>query len=124
MIDHDLAQVMRPWKSATMCLCVCVREFAEQCSMDGVAEELEERGRDGGAGEAGGGSYQSNMVAEHDSDPCLQEAMAEEAAGDGGLGGINDSKTNERIEAEGDGSGPREACRIRFEIKQQDENIV
>ena len=93
---------------------------------DGEADGTETRGRDGGDGEtkAGGGSYHLNMVAEHGSDPCLQEAVAEEAAGDGGLGGINDSKTSEQIEAEGDGSGPREACRIRFEMKQQNEKIV
>ena len=50
--------------------------------------------------------------------------MAEEAAGDDGLGGINDPKTNEQIEAEGDGSGPQEACRIGFEMKYQNEKIM
>lgn len=64
------------------------------------------------------------MVAEHGSDPCLQEAVAEEATGDGGLGDINDSKMNDKIEAEGDCSGPHEACRIGFEMKQQNGKIV
>ena len=93
---------------------------------DGEADGMENRGWDGGEGETkeGGGSYHCNMVAEHGSDPCLQEAVAEETGADGGLGGINDSKTNEQIEAEGDDSGPREACRIGFEVKQQNEKIV
>ena len=86
-----------------------------------MVQEWDKRGRDGGAEEVGGGSCHSDMVAEHGSDPWLQEVAAEEETASDEEAVVEEAAV---AEEEADGGRPREACRIGFEMEQQDEKIV